>query len=142
MTTNKDRYIFPYKLAQKNTGNLTWVQVIWFYLAGKLPIWNFFCVRPEFVGDFAEESKSMWNPSRIFPLKHKHKCSERSIFQTFWKVHCCTKSLFFEFETYLLWLLHSTYSWNIKRQKCARMGLNGFISKKIWVKIGRIGCAI
>ena len=56
---------------------------------------------------------------------------KRSIFQTFWKVHCCTKSLFFQFETYLLWLLHSTYSWNIKRQKRARMGLNGFIFKKI-----------
>ena len=26
---------------------------------------------------------------------------------------------------------HSTYSWNIKWQKCARMGLNGFIFKKI-----------
>ena len=26
---------------------------------------------------------------------------------------------------------HSTYSWNIKWQKCARMGLNGFIFKKL-----------
>ena len=26
---------------------------------------------------------------------------------------------------------HTTYSWNIKRQKCAGMGLNGFIFKKI-----------
>ena len=26
---------------------------------------------------------------------------------------------------------NSTYSWNIKWQKCARMGLNGFIFKKI-----------
>ena len=25
--------------------------------------------------------------------------SKRAIFQTFWKVHCCTKSLFFEIET-------------------------------------------
>ena len=24
---------------------------------------------------------------------------ERAIFQTFWRVHCCTKSLFFEIET-------------------------------------------
>ena len=28
-------------------------------------------------------------------------------------------------------ILHTTYSWNIKRQKCAGMGLNGFIFKKI-----------
>ena len=31
--------------------------------------------------------------------------------------------------------LHTTYSWNIKWQKCAGIGLNGFISKKnklIW----------
>ena len=27
--------------------------------------------------------------------------------------------------------LHTTYSWNIKLQKCAGMGLNGFIFKKI-----------
>ena len=26
-------------------------------------------------------------------------CFEKSIFQTFWKLHCCTKSLFFELET-------------------------------------------
>ena len=30
--------------------------------------------------------------------KHFVNC-ERSIFQTFWKVHCCAKSLFFELET-------------------------------------------
>ena len=28
-------------------------------------------------------------------------------------------------------LLHTTYSWNIKWQKCAGMGLNGFIFRKI-----------
>ena len=27
--------------------------------------------------------------------------------------------------------LHTTYSWNIKWQKCAGIGLNGFIFKKI-----------
>ena len=26
---------------------------------------------------------------------------------------------------------HTTYSWNIKWQKCVRMGLNGFIFKKL-----------
>ena len=26
-------------------------------------------------------------------------CGERAIFQTFWKVHCCAKFLFFELET-------------------------------------------
>ena len=28
--------------------------------------------------------------------------------------------------------LHTTYSWNIKWQKCAGIGLNGFILKKNW----------
>ena len=28
-------------------------------------------------------------------------------------------------------ILHTTYSWNIKWQKCAGMGLNGFIFKKV-----------
>ena len=27
--------------------------------------------------------------------------------------------------------IHTTYSWNIKWQKCAGMGINGFIFKKI-----------
>ena len=30
--------------------------------------------------------------------------------------------------------MHTTYSWNIKWQKCAGMGLNGFIYKKIKLK--------
>ena len=49
------------------------------------------------------------------------------------------KLLFFkgcQLSTYLRttnakWGLHTTYSWNIKWQKCAGMGLNGFIFKKI-----------
>ena len=49
------------------------------------------------------------------------------------------KLLFFkgcQLSTYLRttnakWGLHTTYSWNIKQQKCAGMGLNGFIFKKI-----------
>ena len=31
--------------------------------------------------------------------------SERAIFQTFWRLHCCAKFLFFELETSKLWLL-------------------------------------
>ena len=35
----------------------------------------------------------------VYILDSRHKIIKRRIFQTCWKVHCCTKSLFFELET-------------------------------------------
>ena len=35
------------------------------------------------------------------------------------------------YRLFLIIAMHTTYRWNIKWQKCAGMGLNGFILKKI-----------
>ena len=48
-------------------------------------------------------------------------CHKGTFFQNLWK----------KLEKRGLNDMHSTYSWNIKWQKCARMDLNGFIFKKI-----------
>ena len=47
----------------------------------------------------------------------------------FW-IMLCSDMTWNEFSVWHL-TLHTTYSWNIKWQKCAGMGLNGFIFKKI-----------
>ena len=52
---------------------------------------------------------------------HTHKYQPEKDLLLYW----CT------FMLYRIWPIHITYSWNIKWQKCARMGLNGFILQKI-----------
>ena len=97
------------------------------------PFWNFFL---DFFLDF-------------FLLGPHENQSQRAIFQTFWKVHCCTKSLFFDIETSnfgssyvflspLKWrgrILHNLTFWTQKRHISSKMQVCTIIQKSLFLEL-------